>query len=141
MPHIKKTYVSTTESIDFLPLTHDINAAIKEASATNGVVHVVVPKGGAGLMVFENLPEVCKAISAHLDTFAQEGEVQDKLRRAVPLGTRVQTAMLQRSFTCPIIDGALVLAPYEEVILVDCEKRIQRREVVIAVAAEEGKAE
>lgn len=136
MPLIKKVYVATTTSIDFSPLTHDISAAIKEAAAKDGVVHVVVPKGGAGLMVFENLPEVREAVTAYLDSIAQEGDVQDKLRRSVALAPRVQAAMLQRSIACPFVDGVLLFAPHEEVVLVDCDTRVQRREVIVTVSSE-----
>lgn len=141
MPYIKKVYVTTTTSIDFSPLTHDIHAAIKDAGAANGVVHVVVSKGGAGLMVFENLPEVREAVTAYLESIAQDGDIQDKLRRAVALAPRVQAAMLQRSVALPFVEGTLVLAAYEEIILVDCEDRVQRREVIIAITAEESRAD
>lgn len=115
MPHIKKTYVVTKESVDFVPLTHDIAAAIKEANAVNGTVCIMVPKGGAGLFVFKNSPENRDSITSHL-----------------------QTAMLPRSLVLPIVDAATPLAPYEEVILVDCEERVHRREVIIAVTPEGG---
>lgn len=136
MSHLKKVYAATTESIDFISLNHDIASAIKETGAASGVVHVVVPKSGAGLLVFENLPEVRDAVMAQLESCAQDGEVQDKLRRAVPLAPRIQTAFLPRSFACPFSDHALLLAPYEEVLLVDCEPRSQRREVIVAIMPE-----
>lgn len=119
MPHIKKTYVLTTESVDFISLYHDIALAIKDAAAVNGMLCVVVPKGGAGLLIFKNTPELREDVTAHL-----------------------QAALLPRSITLPIVDGATVLAPYEDVILVDCDAKVQRREVIIAVTAESaGEAE
>lgn len=116
MPHIKKSYLMTTASVDFLPLTHDIAAALKEADATEGVVHVMVPKGGAGLLIFKNTPEL-------------RSEITPKLSEG----------LIPRSLALPVVDGATLLAPYEEVILVDCEPRVQRREVIIAVSPEAGK--
>lgn len=108
----------TTESVDFLPLQHDIAGAIRDAGAVNGMLCVVVPKGGAGLLIFKNSPEVRAEVSPH-----------------------IQAALLSRSVTLPIVDGATVLAPYEDVILVDCDTRSQRREVIIAVTMEsEGEA-
>ena len=136
MPLIKKVYVMTTESIDFLSLNHDITAAIKEVGAPSGVVHVVVPKSGAGVLVFENLPEVREAVIAQLESWGQEGDVQDRLRRTVALAPRIQSALLPRSFVCPFAEQNLVLAPYEEILLVDCEQRAQRREVIVAILPE-----
>jgi thiamine phosphate synthase YjbQ (UPF0047 family) len=113
MSHIKKVYVVTTESIDFISLNHDIAAAIKEAGAANGVVHVVVPKGGAGVLVFKNLPEIREALTP-----------------------QIHVALLPRSFVCPFVDHELLLAPYEDVLLVDCDPRSQRREVIVAIVPE-----
>ena len=117
MPHIKKSYYMTTTLVDFFPLTHDIAAALKESGAENGIVHVVVPKAGAGLFIFKNSPELQKELSA-----------------------AVQPTLLPRSLTLPVVNGETPLAPYEEVILVDVDPRSQRREVVIAVTVEGGKA-
>lgn len=103
----------TTEAVDFVPLQHDIAAAIRDASATHGQLCVVVPKGGAGLLVFRNTPET-----------------KDEL---API---VNAALLPRSVVLPIVDGVIPLAPYEDVILVDCESKSQRREVIISVTAE-----
>lgn len=118
MPFIRKTYVVTTESVDFVSLQHDIVGAIRDASATNGMLCVTVPKGGAGLLIFKNSPELREGIAPH-----------------------IQPAMLPRSIVLPIADGATVLAPYEDVVLVDYDPKVQRREVVIAVTVEsEGEA-
>lgn len=138
MPTIKKTYVVTTESVDFFSLNHDIAAAIKETGTAGGMICVVVPKGGAGLLVFENLPQVRTAVAEHIESMGGEGTVPDRLRRSVALAPRIQTAMLPRSIACPYADGNLLLAPYEEVMLVDCEPKSQRREVIIAVTPETG---
>lgn len=113
MSHLKKVYLMTTESIDFLSLNHDIAAAIKEVGAASGVVHVVVPKGGAGILVFKNSPEAREDVS-----------------------TQVNSALLPRSFVCPFVDSNLLLAPYEDVLVVDYEPRAQRREVIVAVMPE-----
>lgn len=115
MPHIKKTYVVTTKDVDFVPLTHDIAAAIKEAGAVNGMACVMLPKGGAGLLIFRNSPENQASVTPQL-----------------------HAAMLPRSIALPVVDGVTPLAPYEEVILVDCEERVHRREVIIAVTPEGG---
>lgn len=96
-----------------MPLQHDIAGAIRDAGAVNGMLCVVVPKGSAGLLIFKNSPEMRDAVSPH-----------------------IQAALLPRSITLPIVDGATVLAPYEDVILVDCEPKVQRREVIIAVTVE-----
>lgn len=114
--HLKKCYLVTTTSVDFLPLTHDIAAAVKEADVSDGVVHVVVPKGGAGLLIFKDTPEL-----------------RDEL------APKLHPALLPRSLALPLADGELPLSPYEEVILVDCEPRVQRREVVITVSPESEK--
>lgn len=115
MPHIKKSYFVTTESIDFFPLAHDIASALKEAAVTDGVVYVVVPNGGAGLLVFKNSAET-------------RAKIQDI----------IHAELLQRSIAIPVIAGVTVLGHHEDVILVDCQPRVQRREVIVCVVADAG---
>ncbi len=113
MPYVHKTYIVTTESVDFVSLVHDIASAIKDAGAVNGLVCVVVPKEGAGLFILRNSTDMKEKVEPHLPA-----------------------EVLPRSIVVPVVEGALILAPYEEVFLVDCEKKMQRREVVITVTSE-----
>lgn len=132
---MKKVYLTTTTAIDFVSLHHDMKAAIADAGADSGVIHVLVPKGGAGLLVFENLPEVREALTTWLQQWNSTTEVRDRLRRQIRLAPRIQSAILPRSVSIPFEQGELLLGPYEEVILVDCEPRSQRREVLIVATA------
>jgi len=138
MSHVKKVYVVTTAAIDFIPLNHDITAAIRDAGVVDGAVHIAVPKSGAALLVFENLPEVRKAITNYLAQFSKEGKLKDRLNREVELAPRLQTALLPRALSLPVVAGEVALAPYEDVILLDCDLREQRREVVIVSSGSGG---
>lgn len=111
MSHIKKVYVMTTESTDCISLVHDVAAAIKEAGATAGILHVLVPKAGAGLMIHQK--------NSDLDSHVADN-----------------AALLPRAISLPVIDGGIPLAPYEEVFLVDHEPCVQRREVIITISPE-----
>lgn len=132
---LKRTYHLTRESVDFISLNHDIKSAIRESGAGKGLVTVLIPKSGAGLLIFEKLPEIEDHIRRWLTQWEGEGTVKDRLRQPVALAPRIQTALLPRSMSIPYDGEDLLLAPYEDVILLDCDPKSQRREVLIWVSA------
>lgn len=141
MIFLKSYFVNTTAEVDFLPITSDVNYAIRDGQGKDGLVTIVVPSGRAAITVFEPLPEVISELKSALEIFAGEGkETADKRKEQVFIAPRVQTAMLGRSLTIPIKDAKLVLDPYEEIYLIDFDKKAHRREFIVQVMSVEAPA-
>ena len=137
MIFLKKYYVNTTPEVDVLSLIHDIRYAIRDSKATEGLVTVTVPAPAAGVVILEALPELMEQLKTALTIFPGEGiEALTRRKEAVAVGPRIKGAMLGRSLTLPLTHGELVLAPREEVMLVDFETIVQRREFVVQVMSE-----
>lgn len=109
MIFLKKYFVSTTGEIDVLSIIHDIRYAVRDAKATEGLVTVIIPSSGAGLVIIEPLPEVIEQLK------------------------QVKASMLTRTLTIPLANHELVMAPREEVMLVNIEPKMKRREFAIQV--------
>lgn len=134
MIFLKKCFVTTTPGVDVLSIFHDVRYAIGDAKMTEGLVSVVIPEPGASLLILEMLPEIVEKMRESLTAwFAVEGEALSKRKEPIAIAPWIRSALVGRSLSVPFHDGALLLAPREEIVLVDFEGSVQRREVVIQV--------
>ncbi len=144
MIFLKSYFVNTTAETNLIQITSDVNFALRDSNCKEGLVTLVIPGPGAGLAVFEPIPELLDELKVAFEIYAGEGtEGVDKRKEKVAVAPRVQAAMLGRTLSLPVKNGKLLLEPYEEVFLIDFEKKPRRREFYVQViseaAAEEGK--
>lgn len=131
----RRNYFSTTAAIDCLPITHDANRVLREQSVKQGVLVLLVPAPGAGLRVMDALPEVRAALVAYLTQLAEPyaQAATDRRKQSFSVAARLQSALLGRSLSLPILDGAIPLASGSDIFLIDCEPQAGRREVIFTV--------
>lgn len=143
MNFLKKYYVNTTADVDVVTITHDIKFAIRDSAAKNGLVSIIVPESGAGLLLMEPLDEVIAEFKTTMSMFGGEGEstTTDKKKLPVAIRPRVQAALTGRTLQLPLVNGLLLVAPYEEVVLVDFDNKVMRREFIVHILIEEEKKE
>jgi secondary thiamine-phosphate synthase enzyme len=142
MVFLKNYFVNTTSEIDFLQVTSDVRYAIRDSSAKNGLVTVFVPGPGAAVSVFEPLDEVKDDLKASFAALAEgEKKGKDKYKQDVDAAPRVLAALVGRSAAVPFKDAKLVMAPYDEIFLIDLEKKAGRREFVVQVIGEDAPAQ
>lgn len=137
MNFLKNYFVNTTADTDLLAVTSDVKYAIRDSSAKDGLVTVVVPGAGAAVTIFEPIPEVIEELKISFELFAGEGsQGTDKYKEKVNVAPRVQAAMTGRSISVPIKDGKLVLGPYEDIFIIDFDNKVRRREFFVHIVFE-----
>lgn len=137
MLFFKKYYVNTTEKVDVISITPDLKYAIRDSQAPEGLLTAIVPQPGAGLTIMMSVEEAIEELKTVLDVFATEaGKIKDKLKRERDLGPIIQSALLGRSVHIPFQDAKLLIDPYDEVLLLDFEKKGGRREFIVQVLSE-----
>ncbi len=137
MTFLKSYFVNTTAEVDLLSVTSDVKYAIRDSQGKNGLVTVIVPGAGAAVTCLEPVPEVMEELKVAFEVFAGEGTTaKDKKKEDVLVNPRVQSAIMGRSLSIPLKDAKLVLDPYEEIYLVDFDKKVRRREFMVQVFAE-----
>ena len=138
MIFLKNYFINTTAEIDFLPLTADIRYAVRDSTAKNGLVTVIVPGPAVSVVVMEPIAEVIEGLKAAFELFAAENiEGTDKRRQKIGVSPRIQAAMVGRSVSIPLKDLKLALDPYEEVYLIDFDNNPRRREFIVQIIYEE----
>lgn len=130
-------FLNTTSEIDVLAVTHDVLRLVRESQIRDGIVVVLCPQSGAGVTIIETLPDVVKALKGAVALFPGQNEGTKNLKKEdVPIGPRVSAAMLGKSVSIPLKNGALTLAPREDVVIVDMERGARRREFVVHIMGE-----
>ena len=133
----KKSYVDTTDEVDIISIIHEVKYAIRDSKGPDGLLTVIVPQPGAGLVLIPAIDEVLGELRTTLEVFATEtGSAKDRLKREREVGPIIQSAILGRSLNIPFQDGELTVDPYDEIFLVDFVKKSERREILIQVISE-----
>jgi secondary thiamine-phosphate synthase enzyme len=138
MAYLLNAYLNTTATVDLLNLTHDVKRAVRESQVKNGLLTALIPSSTAGLVVLENDPEIQEAFKKSI---LERIDSPTGVRPVRKSGTghvqsHLQAAQLQTSISIPIVEGVLILGPWQEVLVIDFDDKVGRREIKIHVMGE-----
>jgi len=136
---LKNYFINTTKDVDVISIIHDVNYAIRDSGAEEGLATVTVPGPGAAVTIIHPLPENLAELKEALKIFPGEGkEAQTRRKESVKIGARIKAAMLGKSLSIPFKSKKLILDTREEIVLLDFESEGKRREYVVQVLSEGG---
>ncbi len=139
MIFFRNYFIPTTSEVDVRSIIHEVNRALREAGASEGLVTVSVPAPGGAITIIEPLPDVVEHLKAALAVFpGQDEQIKNRRKEEIAVGPRVVGAMIGKTLTVPFSAGKLALGPREEIILIDLEKGGRRREFAVQVMGEGG---
>lgn len=113
---IKKYYINTLKKQRVIAITVNVDYAIAECAAKQGLATLTLPQSGAALVI------------------------QNTLKKETTLSIAANSTLLPRTITVPIIDGKLALDPYEEIMLIELTDEEKRRELIVHILKEDEKA-
>ncbi|HPQ80844.1 MAG TPA: YjbQ family protein [bacterium] len=131
---LRNYFIDATGGVDVISVVHEVNRTIRESKVSEGLITVAIPAPGAGLVVVEPLPDIVARLKETSSFFPGGGsETKNRRKEDVAVGPRIASAMLGRALSLPVDGGRLVLAPREEIVLVDFEPSPRRREFFVQV--------
>lgn len=138
MALFKKAYVNVTSSTDLLIITHDVKRAVVEANLPFGIVQVFVPNSTSAVTLIENDPNLFNDIKKWIETSIPS--TQDK-RPERKSGTgkafsHLRSQMFGCSVQIPIAENKLQIGNWQEVVFLDFDDKLTRREYFILVLGE-----
>ncbi len=130
--------ISTKGERDTKNLTHAVANAVEESGLYNGIATVFIPGSTVGITTIEFEPGAVEDLS---DAFERIAPKDHDYAHNERWGDRnwfshVRAAMLGPSVTIPFAEGRLLLGTWQQVVLVDFDKRARNREVIIQVIGE-----
>jgi secondary thiamine-phosphate synthase enzyme len=127
--------VATTDQGDTHDITGRVAAAVSGSGVTSGIATVFVVGSTAAVTTIEYEPGAVSDFNGLMDELApRDAEYRHHLRWGDDNGSsHVRAALLGPSLTVPFADGSLVLGTWQQIVLIECDTRPRRRELVIQI--------
>jgi secondary thiamine-phosphate synthase enzyme len=134
----QKFEISTKGQGDARDITEKVAAAVAASAARAGTATVFVVGSTAGITTIEFEPGAVGDLNRVFEHLApRDAEYQHHLRWGDDNGSsHVRAALLGPSITVPIIDGALTLGTWQQLMLLEFDTRPRRREIVVQIVGE-----
>ncbi|MHA1821578.1 MAG: secondary thiamine-phosphate synthase enzyme YjbQ [Promethearchaeota archaeon] len=141
---MRKRY-HTKKHFGMIDVTEDFKEAISKSGVKNGIINAFTTGGVAALTTLEfepglvntDLREAFERIAPYLD---EKGNVihydHHNTWHDDNGSSHIKSAILSPFITAPIIDGQLVIGPWQNFTLVECDTRDREREIVFQVLGE-----
>jgi len=140
MVETHRVHVDTRGNTHVVNLTDAVRAALGQGRIRDGVVTVFVVGSTAGVtttefepgLVNRDLKAAFEALAPEDGTYLHEQTWHDDNGHS-----HVRASLLGPSITIPLIDGAMPLGTWQQIILIDFDTRPRRREVVVQVVGDQ----
>lgn len=126
-------HLDTSRETEILDLTPEVQRFVVDAGLETGFVLVFTPGSTASVTTLEFESGAVEDLRRAVERLAPRGETyQHDLRWHDGNGyAHVRSALLGPSITVPVVDGALELGTWQQIVLLDFDNRPRRRKVVL----------
>ena len=130
--------VETTGQGDVRDISLSVRQAVSESSFLAGIATVAVVGSTAGITTIEYEPGAVADFNRLLQQLApRDGEYQHHERWGDDNGSsHVRAALIGPSLTVPFTHSTLQLGTWQQIVLVECDTRPRRRQVVVQIIGE-----
>ena len=130
--------VETTGQGDIRDISSFVRQAVSESSFLVGITTVAVVGSTAGITTIEYEPGAIADFNRLLEQLApRDGAYQHHERWGDDNGSsHVRAALIGPSLTVPFTHSTLQLGTWQQIVLVECDTRPRRRQVVVQIIGE-----
>ena len=134
----EKHECATAGQGDAKDVTEAVGAALRRSGLRSGVATVFAIGSTAAITTIEFEPGAIADLNRVFEVMApREGEYQHHLRWGDDNGSsHVRAALMGPSVSIPFVDGTLTLGTWQQIMLLECDTRARRREIVIQLMGE-----
>ncbi len=130
--------VETTGQGDIRDISSFVRQAVSESSFLLGITTVAVVGSTAGITTIEYEPGAIADFNRLLEQLApRDGTYQHHERWGDDNGSsHVRAALIGPSLTVPFTNSTLQLGTWQQIVLVECDTRPRRRQVIVQIIGE-----
>lgn len=123
---------------DVIDITSMVEGAVVSSGVRNGLAAVFVPGSTGSVTTIEYEPGVVEDLKAALARIAPDDipYAHDERWGDGNGFSHVRAALLKPGLTVPVLDGALTLGTWQQVVFIDFDNRPRARELVVQVVGE-----
>ncbi len=131
--------VETSGDGDIHDLTGELRGAVEDSEIRSGTATAFVPGSTAGITTIEFEPGLVRDTAEALERLAPRNIDYGHNRGGETNGhAHIRASLIGPGVTVPLIDGKLALGTWQQVVLIDCDDRPRRREVVLQIVGDGG---
>ncbi|HDS58849.1 MAG TPA: YjbQ family protein [Thermoplasmatales archaeon] len=126
--------VSTSE-MDVVDITSRVGEVVERSGITEGLACVFCPGSTGALTTIEHEPGLIHDLPAALERVApRDARYRHEERWHDGNGhSHIRASLIGSSITVPVINGALPLGTWQQLVFVECDARQRRRELIVQV--------
>lgn len=130
--------VSSKGEDDMLDITGSVRDAVAAARLSKGLATIFVLGSTAAVTTIEYEPGLTKDFPRTLDRVAPKGVAYEHEKRWHDGNGRshVKASLVGPSLTVPIVDGALALGEWQQIVVAEFDLRPRNRKVVVQLIGE-----
>lgn len=130
--------VATKGQGDTCDVTERVAAAVAGSGVTSGLVTVFAAGSTAAVTTIEYEPGAVSDFDGLMEELAPRGaDYRHHLRWGDDNGSsHVRAALLGPSLTVPFTGGRLALGTWQQIVLIECDTRPRKREIVVQILGE-----
>lgn len=127
--------INTHGFTDIIDITQKVKSVVYKHNIKDGCVVVALPGSTASITTIEYEPGLIKDLPAILDEIApmDKSYHHDDTWHDGNGYAHIRAAMLGSSVTVPLIDGALLLGTWQQIVLIDFDNKPRARNVYVQV--------
>ncbi len=136
--HCRRWSVELPAEFGVADVTAEVERALHESQVRNGQATVAVVGSTGAVTTIEYEPGALDDLRVALEQMAPVGGTYaHNARWGDGNGfSHVRSALMKTSLAVPIVDGALMLGTWQQVIVLNLDNRPRRREVVVSIVGE-----
>jgi len=127
--------INTRGFTDIIDITQKVKSVVYKYNIKNGCVVVALPGSTASITTIEYEPGLVKDLPEVLDSLIpmNKNYHHDDTWHDGNGYAHVRAAMLGSSVTVPLIDGALLLGTWQQIVLIDFDNKSRSRNVHVQI--------
>lgn len=138
----KRLELTTRAENEVIDITEKVQTAVEESGLDTGAATVFVPGSTAAVTTMEYEPGLAKDFPGMLERVAPKGIAYEHQKAWADDNGRshVKASLVGPSLSIPFDEGRLTLGTWQQIVFVELDIRPRRREVVVQIIGEKGKA-
>jgi secondary thiamine-phosphate synthase enzyme len=130
--------VATTGSTDIVNISDEVHQCLSKASAAEGFLHLFVPGSTAALTTIEYEQGAVADLKQAIERLAPRDIPYEHNRRWGDGNgyAHVRSALLGPCLTIPVVNGAMHLGTWQQIVLCDFDNHPRSREILVQIYAE-----
>ena len=138
MQIIETISLKTSGVCDVVNITHHVEAIVSKSNIKNGNVTVFVPGSTAGVTTIEYEPGLVADIKEAFERIAPK-DIPYAHNETWGDGngySHIRASLLGASLVVPFVNFKMVLGTWQQIVLIDFDNRLRKRDVVVQVMGE-----